>query len=342
MGDLIIKRFIDQKYSVLFNKKTGFFARIEDKGCEEPFWSETGPELLDIAITNYCEKECKFCYRQSNILGKHMPFVDFKNIIEQAKEVGVLQIALGGGNPNQHPDFVNILKFTKASGIIPTYTTNGYGLTDEILKATKANCGAIAISAYKPYNKLSEIIDKVVEFGIKTNIHFMVSSDSINTAIEWLQSPPMFLQKINALVFLNYKPVNTSSDLNLSDSDHIQLFFDLLKNSRFKFKIGFDSCFISGIVSNLNVKSIYIDSCDSARFSAFISEDLKMYPCSFMINSLTPGDLKSDSLVSIWKSNDLFIEHRNKINKNSCVSCKFEKDCKGGCVFIPDINLCPK
>ena len=342
MDDLILRKHYDQKYHTLFNKKTGFFARIEEKGIEEPFWAQDGPELLDISITNYCQKGCTFCYRQSNETGKHMSAVDYKYIIEQARDLGVLQIALGGGNPNQHPEFVSFLKIAKENGIVPSYTTNGDGLTDEIFRVTKENCGAIAISAYKPFSKLSRIVERVLQFGIKTNIHFVVSSESIFTVIEWLKSPPKFLDKINALVFLNYKPVNTSSQLNLSGSDQLSLFFDLLKNNRYKFKIGFDSCFMSGIVSNLNIKSVYLDSCDSARFSAFISEDLKMYPCSFMINSGESGDLKKDSLISIWKNNVLFVNHRNKIRNIDCNSCSFKNDCKGGCVFIPNVNLCNK
>ncbi len=340
MDDLIVKKYIDQKYSVLFNRKTGFFARIEDKGSDEPFWAENGPELLDISITNYCEKGCVFCYRRSNLHGKHMPILDFHNIIKQAKELGVLQVALGGGNPNQHPDFIRFLEITRENEIIPSYTTNGYGLTDEIMAATKKYCGAIAVSAYNPFKNLFDIINVLVDYGIKTNIHFLVSSDSINTAIDWLNSSPAILNRINAIVFLNYKPVNTSSDYILGGSDQLELFFNLIKNNRYKFKIGFDSCFISGIVSNLKVKSLYIDSCDSARFSAFISEDLRMYPCSFMINDKGYGDLTKDSLINIWKNNGLFNRHRNLIKGNPCSSCSFEQDCKGGCVYLPDINLC--
>jgi len=340
MGDLIINRYKDQKYSVLFNKRTGFFARIEDEFCAEPFWAEHGPELLDIAITNYCQKGCNFCYRQSNVQGQHMPFSDYQNLIEQARNLGVLQIALGGGNPNQHPEFIRFIKTTREYGIIPSFTTNGDGLTKEILQATREYCGAIAVSAYKPYNKMDDIIGAISHYGIKINVHFIVSLETIKIAIDWLQSPPMFFNKINAIIFLNFKPINTSPEFILSRSDKLKQFFNLIRHNRYKFKIGFDSCFISGIVSNLNVKSIYIDSCDSARFSAFISEDMKMYPCSFMINSKAFGDLRKNSILEIWKSNDLFQSQRSKIKDNKCSSCCFEKDCRGGCVFLPKINLC--
>lgn len=338
--NVIVKKYQDLGYYVIFNKETGLFARIENDGYAEPFWSENGPELLDIAITNYCEINCSFCYRQSNAKGKHMLLSDFKKIIKQASKIGVLQIALGGGNPNQHPEFIKFLKITKNSGIVPSYTTNGYGLTDDILRESKINCGAIAISAYKPYRMLAETIERVTDYNIKTNIHFLVNKNSISTAIAWLKSPPMFLNKINAVVFLNYKPVNTKTNISLPKSNLLPTFFDLIKKNRYSFKIGFDSCFMSGIVSYLIPRSVFMESCDSARYSAFISEDLKMYPCSFMINKDNPGDLNKESIESVWKSNYLFKNHRERILNNRCIGCQHKNECKGGCTFLPSINLC--
>jgi len=124
---------------------------------------------------------------------------NYNLIIEQAKEAGVLQIAIGGGNPNQHPDFIQILKNTFENGIVPSYTSNGDGLTNDILKATQKYCGAMAISAYKPYNKLNEIINSIKLYDIKLNLHFVLDKYSINDAINWLKNPPKFLEKINEL-----------------------------------------------------------------------------------------------------------------------------------------------
>ncbi len=74
-----------------------------------------------------------------------MALVDYKNVIEQAAEMGVFQVALGGGNPNQHPDFVEILESTASKGIVPNYATNGRGLGNDILEATRKHCGAVAV-----------------------------------------------------------------------------------------------------------------------------------------------------------------------------------------------------
>lgn len=339
-SNILIKEHRTQNYKTIFNQKTGFFIRIEEKGCDEPFWSEHGPELLDISITNYCERGCEFCYRNSSITGKHISMHDLEKLVIEAEKIGVLQIALGGGNPNQHPQFTEILKLIRKHNIIPSYTTNGDFLTVPILEATAKYCGAIAVSAYPPYDySFEEKLKYISEYKIKTNLHFIIKEDTIDVANEWLRNPPSFLKYINAIIFLNYKPINSTLNLHITDMNKISQFFQNVQNCR-TLKIGFDSCSISGIVEYMNVNKIFMESCEAARFSAFISEDMRMYPCSFMINTDQYGDLKKETIEHIWKNNHNFTNHRMKIKNHTCSFCQHSELCNGGCVFLPEINLC--
>lgn len=337
--DIVVREYPQQHYKTIFNQKTGFFVRMEDRGYEEPFWCETGPELLDVSITNYCERRCKFCYRDSSLMGQHMRMNDMEKIVKEAAQLGVLQIALGGGNPNQHPHFTSILKLIRDYNIIPSFTTNGDYLTDDILDATKRYCGAIAISAYPPFDDSFATKIKTVARYIKTNLHFILKSDTIDIANQWLTNPPDFLENINAIIFLNYKPIKPITDLRIKDSNKIVTFFQNVQNCK-SLKIGFDSCSVAGIVHNMEVDNVFIESCEAARFSAFISENMKMYPCSFMTNTVYYGDLRTESISSIWKHNQYFIHHRFQIKNHNCHSCKYATFCNGGCVYIPEINFC--
>lgn len=340
--DVVIQRFEDEHYTVIFNKKTGYFVRAEDKGYPEPLWSKHAPELLDISITNWCDKGCSFCYRKSTVLGNHMSVDDYSKIMSQSKEAGVLQVAIGGGNPNQHPEFEEILKITYENGIVPCYTTNGRGLTDSVLKATKKYCGSVAISAYEPYSEFRGHLEKLFSYEIKANIHFVIDSQSIDQAINWLIEPPEFLQGINSIIFLNYKPIGRKPNLSLllKDQSKIKWFFKLVDKNENSFKIGFDSCSISGVARYLNVSSSFFEGCDAGRFSAFIDENLRMFPCSFMTNTDWYGDLNINSLTEIWRNNKYFQKYRNKIINNGCYSCPQQSTCMGGCPFIDELSLC--
>lgn len=328
----------DQHYHTVFNPRNGLFARIEDEDAEEPDWSWDGPELLDVSITNYCERCCNFCYRTSSEMGKHISIDDYYHILCQAKDAGVFQIALGGGNPNQHPQFTDILRITSEAGIVPSYTTNGDGLTVEILRATKQYCGAMALSAYPPLSILEERVKRITNYGIRLNLHLILSSFMIGQATKWLLDPPVWMEYVNALIFLNYKPINRKLGSGRASGSQIKHFFEAAKSS--PIKIGFDSCSISGILKWLNSPKEFLETCEAAKFSAFISEDLMMYPCSFMANTEMRGDLRKESLLDIWRHNEYFNAIRHPKMRDGCKGCCLRDDCKGGCNFIPEINFC--
>ena len=339
----IVRHFRDQNYSTFFNQKTGAFARVEDYGYEEPFWSWHGPELLDISITNWCDRRCPICYRKSRPNGKHMSLSDYEIVMQQAGQMSVFQVALGGGNPNQHPDFCEILRLTREKYyIVPSYTTNGRGLTDEVLFASKKYCGAVAVSAYPPYEETESAIELLNRYGIRTNIHFVLDCNSIETAIGWLENPPEYFDMLNAFIFLNYKPVGRGNDcsLLLKHSDKLDKFFTLATCHAHKFKIGFDSCMASGLATFTNVSSIFFDGCESGRFSMFISEDMKMYPCSFMAIDYEGIKITEDNILAEWRNSQLFRKIRDKITNNSCRNCKHTNICLGGCPIFKEISLC--
>jgi hypothetical protein len=185
-----------------------------------------------------------------------MKISNYRMILNQASRMGVLQVALGGGNPNGHPQFPSILQMTREEyGIVPTYSTSGRNLDDVTIAASSRYCGAIAVSAYPPYQELRSAIEKLRGSGVRTNVHFVLDKDSINTAIKWLESPPEFLHGINAVIFLNYKPAGRGAqgDRLLALSSELPRFFDLVSRREVPFQIGFDSCMVSGFWLSLPI-----------------------------------------------------------------------------------------
>lgn len=342
-ADLLVRRYKDLGYTAVFNRSTGFFARVPEPDKREPFWSPHGPELMDISITNWCDKGCAFCYKSSTSHGHHMALPDYKRVIDEAAEMGTFQVALGGGNPNQHPDFVEIIEYTRSKKIIPNYTTNGRGLTEEIIKATLRNCGAVAVSAYSPYVEAAESIKLLTDKGIKTNVHFIIDSESIDTAIEWLRSPPEFMEKVNALIFLNYKPSGRKifEGRMLRHSGRVDEFFKLATSGDAKLKVGFDACCVSGVFARTTASSAVVDACDAGRFSLYVSEDMKVYPCSFQGGS-GAGDALSDdrSLLDIWHGSENIRSFRRYFASGRCGSCSHRPACMNGCPLFDELVVC--
>jgi len=336
-------RHDSQRYSTLFNSESGFFARIQDPGEPEPLWSRDGPELLDISVTGWCDQGCTFCYRSSTTAGTHMSVDDFKYLMTEAERAGVLQVALGGGNPNQHPKFVELLRIAREEhGIVPSFTTNGKGLSAAVLAGAAKYCGGVAISAYAPYKTTARAVERLGGVGIAPNIHTVFSRQSIPQILEWLEQPPEWLERANALILLNYKPVGREAGaLDLAKLDpRWRDVIRLATGKKRSFQIGFDSCCITGLLQEASAHPSSLEPCDAGRFSMFVSETMRAFPCSFMAELCEGHDVRSRGLLEVWRDGSLFRKFRERLVPASCGGRTDGQSCLGGCHLFPEINFC--
>ena len=149
------------------------------------------PELLDIGIMGHCEHGKKGLCLQAGVEcyqdgmhrnGANMSVDDFASIARQCSG-RTYQFALGGcGDPDQHENFANILEICKEEGIVPNFTTSGLGMTETIAGLCKKYCGAVAVSWYRS-EYTERAINILVDAGVKTNIHYVLSRDTVEEAV---------------------------------------------------------------------------------------------------------------------------------------------------------------
>jgi hypothetical protein len=80
------------------------------------------PELVDIKINDYCPFACKFCYQDSTKDKGHSD-TNYWYLARVFRELKVFEVALGGGEPTLHPNFLGILQDFRKEGIVPNFTT---------------------------------------------------------------------------------------------------------------------------------------------------------------------------------------------------------------------------
>ena len=328
-----------------FNEKTGAYLRIGKDG-KEPFMSSF-PELIDVGIMGHC-KHGKLglcvqagvqCYQNGlNASAPNMTLEDFSEITRQCRG-RTYQFALGGcGDPDQHENFKDILQICHENKIIPNYTTSGLGVTEETVDLSRQYCGAVAVSWYRSHYTL-QALRLFIEAGVKTNIHFVLSKRSINEAVQLLKYGG-FPETVNAVVFLLHKPVGLGTHDNVLSLYDMKDFLQLVTTQTFKYRIGFDSCSVPALINNLGIiDSDSLDTCEGARWSAYITPDMKILPCSFDSQMHKwEVDLKTSSIEEAWNS-EVFNSFRNKL-RNACPDCRKRDLCMGGCPICPEIVLC--
>ena len=79
------------------------------------------PDSMDVKITNKCDMGCKFCHENSKPDGEHGDIMNAK-FIETL--LPYTELAIGGGNPLEHPDLIPFLEKCKKLKLIPNMTVN--------------------------------------------------------------------------------------------------------------------------------------------------------------------------------------------------------------------------
>jgi radical SAM protein with 4Fe4S-binding SPASM domain len=350
-----MKTIWDPKYRFAagFNPQTGLYFRTdsfdtEGKPTGVDSFMATFPHLLDVGIMGHCDhgssglclKSGVQCYQDGwHKSQANMSLEDFQRIAREC-EGKVFQFALGGrGDPEMHPDFEEILAVCRQHGIVPNMTTSGFGLTPAKARLIKRYCGAAAVSWYRT-EYTARAIETLLAEGVTTNIHYVLSNSSLEEA-ERLLLENGFPSGVKKIIFLLHKPVGLGTGANiLKISDpRVRSFFKLFDRPEICARSGFDSCSIPAVM-NLTSK-IYgasMDTCEGARYSAYIAPDMKMLPCSFDQEQRWGVSLASSSIEAAWNSS-AFDSFRNSL-RESCPSCALHNLCLGGCPINKEIVLC--
>lgn len=337
---MLLARHIED-YHFLADAKTGITLRWGKTFDDNPMFAPV-PELADISISNRCSKGCDFCYKNSTPEGKVMTVDEYCQVLDSicsSKHGSIFQVAIGGGEPLEHPDFLKIVDETTKRGIVFNFTTNGRLLTPQMLATIKGKVGAVAISATSmaEWKALKHML-KMSE-GIKMNLHYILSKTSIQEAIRMIRGEyNELLAGINAVVFLTYKPAGRGNqELVLKDGAEIDTFIKGIKKPEIACKMGFDACFVPMLLQGQAVRQEMVDACEGGFFSVYIDEYMRVSPCSFS-GGKDVYSLKEYDFYDIWLNK--LQSYRERV-KNGCKkNCAAHNICRGACPYYPEIINC--
>ena len=337
----------------IFNEENGTLFRSDIDGHDPVMRSF--PELIDVGIMGHCNngEHCKRagidCYQKGTAVNTpHMSHADFLEVVKQATGK-TFQIALGGaGDPNKHPQFEDILRACRDYRIVPNMTTSGIMMKDCEINLIKKYCGAVAVSWYSRIINGKEsneetitAVERLVKKGCITNVHYVISKDTINEAILRLEND-LFPKNINAVIFILYKPVGngiTERTLTYADTQ-VQKFLFLATKKKHPYRVGFDTCFTPALLRWANTIPVFsIDACEAATFSMYIDSQMNCYPCSFGIwDKGMAESMRNKKIREIWNGKK-FVNFRER-KKEKCYNCNRREICQNGCRLGLDIELC--
>jgi radical SAM protein with 4Fe4S-binding SPASM domain len=106
---------------------------------QHPLFRKKRPllESLDIELTERCDNNCIHCYinlphHDSNAINRELTTDEWKDILTQAADLGVLVVRFTGGEPLLRNDFTELYLYARHLGMRVLLFTNGRGITPEL------------------------------------------------------------------------------------------------------------------------------------------------------------------------------------------------------------------
>lgn len=158
------------------------------------------PLVAHWAATYRCNLHCPFCYSESGPHREAGPDPETRLcIVERLAAWGILEVALGGGEPTILPDFPALLAAIRKFGMVPNITTNGIIHSLPVVQALAEHAGIIHLSADRPelldaargggiFARLQETVQLLRRAGVRLGLNLLLTPDNIRDITRSLET----------------------------------------------------------------------------------------------------------------------------------------------------------
>ncbi len=284
------------------------------------------PTFMAISITNHCNLTCYGCYARAQYrqLDEELSIEQIKNIISEAKEIGISFILLLGGEPLLRPEILDITQ--KFPDIIFPLLTNGQLLDEVTIKRLKKQRNVFPIISLEGTKSETDnrrgqgVFDNVLnafEMMKRHNLLFgtniTATSQNFEKILEEQFIKDLILKGCILIGYLDYIPVKVGTqDLGLTNIQKRRK-NELIDSFRNKYQC---------IFVNLPADEAPIGGCLSGRAFVHISSEGHLEPCVFA--TISDVNIKEMTLFEALQSS-LLSEIRTNGDKM--------KDTKRGCTY---------
>jgi len=302
-----------------------------------PYNSFCAPESLHIELTENCPLSCPMCYKTST--QSELPLGFLMDVIRQAGEMRVFQIALGGGEPLLYPGLHTVIQEISRYNMASTITTSGVGLTSariDVLRQAGLNHVQVSLNgSHDAVHSLSRcgFYDGVEAFrilrlsGISYGINWVARMDNIDDFPEMIKLAKA--HGVDNINILRYKPSPGEDFAKANLSTEKTILLERFIRSAVGIKIKVDSAY-SNLRCRLNKRTSFMSGCGAGRRFLAISACGAYMPCSH-INMKESPITCSNHLKHVWyHSKNLAMFHSlGESISAPCSSCEYLHGCYG-------------
>lgn len=307
-----------------------------------------------LELTQKCNLRCSHCGSDcgslnDGILKKELSIEEWKNCLDQLKDLKVRKVIFSGGEPTIKEGFVDLLFHAKSIGLRVGFITNGFEFPESLKEAvSKSRPFAIGISIDGLRNTHNEI---------RKNSQ---SWSRIISTISIIKELDIKFCAVTTINRLNYRDLpKLAGFLNLagadswqlqlampfgrmSDNEHLLIDEPIFKevchmimdfrDSYPQMNIQAADCFC--LAPEGAIRSVPWPGCGAGIYSLGIDAFGNVMPCLSIRNAKSCGSIREKKIKEIWEKSKGF-DFNRKFDKrkagSNCSECNFIEQCRGGC-----------
>lgn len=285
--------------------------------------------MAEIDVTNICNCKCPFCF-QGNVHQDSEKILSLEEIVElldNLKNLGCYYVSFSGGEPFCRKDFVQILKEAKKRGFYVNFVSHLQLASDEdIAEINKLGIERVLVSFHSHipqiYSKIFNVDGRYYWRALKNIKNLLSGGTPVGITTTVFNENATDLYAIRAM-FMEFGIPKERVRFNplLEGKIHVdklrgkQELCDYLSHNK-DLKIN--------ILSKARTREASF-TCSAGIRACLIHPNGDVAPCGF-INKVA-GNIRKDSLETIWKNSEVFHEIRNikKINSQNVVNVRIWK-----------------
>lgn len=137
------------------------------------------PQWLNLELTYQCPLHCVYCYNPLDYAthNQELSTDQWLRVLREARELGVVQLGLSGGEPLLRGDLEDIVAEAHALGFYTNLITSGIGMDEDRIRRLKgAGLDHIQVSFQDSTREMNDFLTSTKTFDLKKRVARLVKS----------------------------------------------------------------------------------------------------------------------------------------------------------------------
>lgn len=312
------------------------------------------PLIVSIELSKQCELRCPHCYIDGGE-ARHDELTrdELFALVDDLHRCGVFCLQFTGGEPLEHPYFLDLLEYAHKLGFVLSFVTNGLHITPEVIaRLPRKDFGmGLSIDGIEanailrgPESRFEVIAEKALmlkKAGIDFNVVLTLNKMNIHEGtrlIEWCRANDIMLETLEMQMIGRAKH---SPLIQLTPAEVKQ--DDLVYRAKEELEDHYEECvdprqklYFAGFLQLAYWINKLTRRCKGAKSIAYIAANGDVYPCSNCAGEsvLSGGNIRQAPFSLMWQYSFLEMRSITWENFHVCSGCELSQPqyyCSGRC-----------